>query len=209
MKPVIIIVIAFVLLIPIPIFAQEVDNGTRSKPDPNQNNEELLYYTLILEIGSVITATGTGIYFCIHLHLQKSESKRQALLERFNTFNDSESKRGREVIVHAEYNSDGKFKGKETDYKIFRRELGILDTTANMVRSGDIPKDRFLELLSHVIIITYESAEPYIKYVRHKRGTHWASDFIWLYNEADNWWKKNRPNDPRPTKDDDFFVKVD
>jgi len=123
MKPIIIIAIAFVLLIPIPIFAQEVDNETRSKPDP-KNNEEILYYTRILAISSIITAAVAVIYFSIHLHLQKSESKRQALLERFNTFNDSESKHGREVIAHAEYNSDGKFKGKETDYKIFRRELG-------------------------------------------------------------------------------------
>jgi len=75
MKPIIIIAISFVLLIPIPIFAQEVDNETRSKPDPNQNNEELLLYTRILATSSVITAIGTGIYFWIHLKRQKNESK--------------------------------------------------------------------------------------------------------------------------------------
>jgi len=172
--------------------------------------ENLIYPTWILAISSISVAIGTGIYFGIHLYLQKRENNRQALLERFNTFNESKSKHGRHIIVHAKYTHDGKFSGKEEDYKIFKKELGVLDTTANLVKHGDIPKDRFLELLSHVIIVTYESAEPYIKYARRKRGTHWASDFIWLYNESDNWWKKNRPNDPRPTKDDvDFFVKDD
>jgi len=212
MKPVIIIAIAFVLFIPITVFAQDFGGQTSEGLDDIKENtgENLIYPTWILAISSIGTAIVMGIYFGIHLWLQKREIKRQALLERFNMFNDNESKRGREKIVHAKFDSDGKFiETEDDDYKIFKRELGVLDTTANMVKRGDIPKERFLELLSHVIIVTYESAKPYIDGVRTKRGDYWASDFIWLYREAANWWKQKRPRDPWPTKDDDFFVKRD
>jgi len=222
MKPVIIIAIAFVLLIPIPVFAQEesemldatidtppdAPTNLTATPGDGENEAPLKQVTQgnepiwILAIVSMFTGIATALYFAINLKRQKREIKRQALLERFNEFNSVDSKRGREVIAHAKYTEDGDYDGVLEDYRVFRRELGVLDTTANLVKNGDIHKERFLDLLSHVIIITYERAEPYIKFKQKGRGQHYASDFDWLYEEAKRWWKKNRPDDPWPKLDE-------
>jgi len=212
MKPVIIIAIAFVLLIPITVFAQEEFDGSSGgelddAEEVKQTNESFNPIWL-LAIGSIATAVITGLYFRSHLRLQKRENERQALLERFNELNSIESKRARKVLVDATYTKDGDYNGDQDLYPMFRRELGVLDTTANLVKNGDVPKERFLDLLSQVIIFTYEQVEPYIKFKQEIRGEHYASDFVWLYGEASKWWKENRPNDPWPKLDDYGYDKV-
>jgi len=160
---------------------------------------ELTTY-LVIFAGATVISTAT--YFGLHLLQQRGENRKRVLIERFNTFNESESKLGREIIVNARYTSDGDFIGPELGYKKFKKELGILDTTANLVKHGDISKKRFLELLAPVFIVTYDCAKPYIDFVRKKRKTeYYAFDFQWLYDEAVKWWEKNRKGELRPTKD--------
>ena len=164
--------------------------------------QALIELTRYLVIFSGVTAISTAIYFGLHLSQQRKENQRRVLIERFNTFNETESKLGREIIVNAQYTSDGDFAGEISDYKIFKKELGVLDTTANLVKHGDVSKKRFLELLAAIIIVNYESAKPYIDFVRRRRKTeYYAFYFQWLYNEAGKWWEKNRKGEPRPTRD--------
>jgi len=164
--------------------------------------QTLIELTTYLVIFSGATAISTASYFGLHLIQQRRESQRRVLIERFNAFNEVESKLGREKIVNAQYTSDGDFVGAKSDYKIFKKELGVLDTTANLVKHGDVSKKRFLELLAAIIIVTYEGAKPYINFVRKKRETeYYAFYFEWLYNESIKWWKKNRIGEPKPTRD--------
>jgi len=174
----------------------------------------LIELTKYLVIFSGVTVISTATYFGLHLYQQRRESLRRLLIERFNTFNEHESKLGREKIVNAKYTPEGDFAGTHEDHKLFKKELGVLDTTANLVKHGDLSKKRFLQLLAAVIIVNYESAKPYIDFVRKKRETeYYAFYFQWLYDEAGKWWeknrkvesgkwwKKNRKVEPRPTRD--------
>ena len=162
----------------------------------------LIELTTYLVIFAGATAISTASYFVFHLFQQRNESQKRVLIERFNTFNETESKLGREKIVNAQYTSDGNFDGEISDYKLFKKELGVLDTTANLVKNGYVSKKRFLELLSSIIIVTYESAKPYIDFIRKERGTeYYAYYFQWLYDESIKWWEKNRKGEAKPTRD--------
>ncbi len=156
----------------------------------------------LLVVFSGITAITTASYFGLHLKQQKKENRRNALLERFNKFNDPDSKQGRKILVNSQFTEEGDFMGSHSDYEIFKKELRELDTTAHLIKRGYIPKDEFLELLASIIIVTYDAVKPYIKFVQDKRETkYYASSFEWLYNEANNWWKENRPDEKKPMRD--------
>ncbi len=151
----------------------------------------------ILVVIAIVTAIITAVYFGIHLkHLHK-ENKREGLLERFNRFNKSKSKKARKIMINSNFKPDGDYIGdkKSDDFRLFKEELGELDTTAHLIRKGYVDKNDFLELLAGIIIVCFTKSKSYIEFVRKERHQeetkYYAKQFEWLNEQAEKWWKKN------------------
>ena len=85
----------------------------------------------------------------------------------------------------------------------YYKEVGITASHFNqigmLIKKDIIPKEEFFDLYADTTILCWKTLKEYIENQQRKRqSTFYMNQFVWLGEQAEIYWKKNRPDDPLP-----------
>ncbi|TLX93923.1 MAG: hypothetical protein E6K91_07875 [Thaumarchaeota archaeon] len=85
----------------------------------------------------------------------------------------------------------------------YRNEVALTASHFNqigmLIQKEIIPKEEFLDLHADTTILCWKSLKEYIENQQEKRKSKfYMNQFVWLAEQAEIYWKKNRPDDPLP-----------
>jgi len=201
--------IFLVFLITITIISASANNENNTS---NQLNDErqLVTYTGYLAGGTIAIGIATIITLILsylahrkQIAITDKQNKITALMEIFKTMSDEEHRIARSITYQAKREYD-----KTGDIEVFNirtryKEVGITASHFNqigeLIKKNIIPKEEFLDLHADTTILCWKSLKDYVKNQQEKRkSTFYMNQFVWLGEQAEIYWKENRPNDPYP-----------
>jgi hypothetical protein len=199
--------IFIIFLISMTMVSVNADVGNQTSIMKNDENQ-LVMYTGILAIGTIAIGIATIVTLIktIQTHEKQiqtvdKQNKITALMEVFKTLSDEEHRDARRVTYTAKRAYDRAKNIKAFD--VYYKEVGITASHFNqigeLVKKGTIPKEEFLDLYADTTILCWKALKEYIENQQEKRKSKfYMNQFVWLGEQAEIYWKMNRPEDPLP-----------
>jgi len=140
--------------------------------------------------------------------ISKKHAEYLGILEVMKIFNNDKNGQRRDEVYSA-YNIKNLYDANDYIFeKAMRNKVaavrGNYEMMGSLVKEGYVQKQKFLEMYVESVINMYKVLRPHINYERrHRKSKNFASNFEWIFEEAQKYWKENFPSitEPNPSKD--------
>jgi hypothetical protein len=159
--------------------------------------------TPIIAISTTLVGIVTAITLIITYKHQKKQDQITMLMNTLNRLGDNERRNKRRIT----YQANEKYK-KQKDLSVFRHPeyypsvsatLSHFNQIGVIAKKGIIPKDEFFDLYADTVFYCWESLQEHVENEQKKRNNKfYMNHFVWLAQQAKEYWLKNRPNEKIP-----------
>jgi hypothetical protein len=178
--------------------------NAESTTDISQNLENYsVFWTQIIAYSTIVVGTVTAITLVTTYLHQKKRDQISALMEILNSLGNDERRNKRRKT----YQANEKYKELK-DISVFRRPeyypsvsatLSYFNQIAVITKKKIIPKNEFFDLYADTVFYCWESLQAHIENEQKKRNNKfYMNHFVWLAQQAKEYWLKNRPNEKIP-----------
>ncbi len=162
-----------------------------------------IFLTPIIAVSTTAVGIVTAITLIMNYRHQKKQDQISMLIDVLNKLGDNERRSKRRIT----YKANEEYK-KQKDLSVFRHPeyypsvsatLSHFNQIGVIAKNGIIPKREFFDLYADTVFYCWESLQEHIENEQKKRNnTFYMHHFIWLAQQAKEYWLKNRPNEKIP-----------